>query len=240
MQKWCPESLAPETAAVFEPVALATADVPAVDPGFRPETGFTDPASLLLQFSREERAQVLALLEQDLRREYEEKARQESRQREEADAARRAEQDQALNRWQDELSAGLRGRVDESIAGLARHAVDMALLMAAKVVRRAVEADPEVLVRNLETVLYKAEAGCALSVTVHPEDAAWLRSAPELRERLRIAEIKEDRRLERGGCLVKAEDDEWDATVERQLAVLGEALQESLSVPAEKPEADDA
>jgi flagellar biosynthesis/type III secretory pathway protein FliH len=67
----------------------------------------------------------------------------------------------------------------------------------------------------------------------------WLRGAPELRERLRIAEIKEDRRLERGGCLVKAGDNEWDATVERQLAVLGEALQEALSVPAESPEAGD-
>lgn len=252
MQKWCPEPLVADNAAAgaFEPLAAATAGTLVADrAGFRPEAGFTDPHCLLRQLSRAERAQVMELLDQDVRREYEDQGRRETAARQQADADRQAAEAAALDQWQRELAEGLRREIEDALATVAKQTVTMASLMATKLVRREVTTDPEVLVRTLETVLYKAEAGCALSITAHPEDAAWLEAAPELRDRLRIREIKADRRLERGGCLVRADDLEWDATVERQLAVLGEALDEALAVPPDpdlepdvdpEPEDDDA
>ena len=238
MQKWCPEPLVADnsTAGAFESMATAACDSLAADrAGFRPEAGFTDPHRLLRQLSRAERAQVMELLDQDVRREYEDKCRVESAARTKADTEHQAAEAAALDQWQRDLAEGLRREIEDALATVAQQTVTMAMLMATKLVRREVAADPEVLVRTLETVLYKAEAGCSLSITAHPEDATWLDAAPELRKRLRISEIKADRRLERGGCLVRADDLEWDATVERQLAVLGEALAEALAVP---PEAD--
>jgi flagellar biosynthesis/type III secretory pathway protein FliH len=176
----------------------------------------------------------MELLDQDVRRDYEDKCRLETAKREKADTERQAAEAAAQDQWQRELADGLRREIEDALATLANQTVTMATLMATKLVRREVAADPEVLVRTLETVLYKAEAGSSLSITAHPEDATWLEAAPELCERLRIREIKADRRLERGGCFVRADDLEWDATVERQLAVLGEALDEALAVPPEQ------
>mgnify|MGYP002066460784 CR=1 FL=1 len=83
------------------------------------------------------------------------------------------------------------------------------------------------------TALFKAEAGCSMSVTLHPDDAAWLADAATVRERLRIREIKEDRRLEAGGAVVKIDDLEWDATIASQLERLGQVVEEAVGVRAE-------
>jgi len=231
MQRWCPEPLVPEPqAGSFQPLAAAV-EAPAAA-GFRPETGFADSRGLLTQLSRSERAEVVELLEQDLRREFEERAQAETAAREAAATAAQAAEQAALARWREELADGLQQQARDTFAALARRTAEVALLMASKIVRREVAQDPQILVRTLETVLYKVDAGCELAVTVHPDDAAWLDAAPETCRRLRIGEVKSDRRLERGGCLVQAADAEWDATIDRQLAVLAEALEEVLATPA--------
>jgi flagellar assembly protein FliH len=240
MQKWCPEPLVDEgcRANVFETLTPVSASADgAVD--FRPEAGFGDSRQLLRQLPATQRAQITELVEQELRREYEERHRRDREAREAAEAERRREETEQRERWQRELAVGLHRELLDALGNVARETAAMAVLMASKLVRREVAQDPEVLVRAIETVLYKSAAGCPLSVTVHPEDAAWLGAAPALCERLRIQEIKEDRRLERGGCLVKTDELEWDATVERQLSVLGEALDEALSVPPAAAGEDD-
>jgi flagellar assembly protein FliH len=239
MQKWCPEPLTLPSAqagryerSVFGATGRVTA--------FRPEAGFAGADALLRSLSREERAEVARLLEQDLRREFEERQRSDTAAREAAAAAQRQADEAALAAWQDSLASGLEQTVRETIGELARRTAMIAVAMASKVVRREVALDAEVLVRNLETVLYKAAAGSRLSVTVHPEDAVWLADASELCERLRIVDVKADRRLERGGCLVQAGGVEWDATIERQLTTLGEALDTALAVPPPAGGSDDA
>jgi len=221
--------VAEPAAGSFQPLAATTPTE--ATPGFRPEAGFADSRGLLAQLSREERAQVVELIEQDLRREYEERALQEAASRDAAAQAALAEQEAILTRWQEEFGGSVQRAHAEALASLARRTVEVALQMATKVVRREVAQDPGVLVRALETVLYKVDAGCPLSVTVHPEDARWLTTEAALRERLRIAEVKEDRRLDRGGCLIQADGHEWDATVSRQMAVLAETLEEALATP---------
>ncbi len=234
MQRWCPEPLVAEPAAgSFRPLAAVATTAAHATPGFLPEAGFADSRGLLAQLSREERAEVVELIDQDLRREYEERARQEAASLEAATRTARAEQEALRVRWQEEFGSSVERAHAEALASLARRTAEVALLMATKVVRHEVARDPGALVRALETVLYKVDAGCPLSVTVHPEDARWLASDAQLRERLRIAEVKEDRRLDRGGCLVQADGHEWDATVSRQLAVLAETLEEALATPGE-------
>jgi len=229
MQKWCPEPLTVEPGqGAFVPLSEWHDEaVDAAARGFRPEAGFTDSKCLLESLSQEERAEVIKLLEVDVVRRFEELHREAEAARDEAAARLFAEHE----RWQDEFAAAVRREVEDALNNLAARTVEMAHLMAEKLIRREVASDPQVLVRALETILYKVEAGCSLQVAVHPDDAAWLSEQPDVRERLRIAEVKEDRRLERGGALVKTLDEEWDVTIERQLAVLGEALEEALSLP---------
>jgi len=233
MQKWCPEPLTVEPGhGAFVPLTEWHDDATEASArGFRPETGFADSASLLASLSREERAEVMKLLESDVLRRYEEQHRDAEAAREQEEVRRIAEQDAIHARWREEFSVGMRREVEDALSTLAARTVEMAHLMAEKLVRREVASDPQVLVRALETVLYKIEAGCSLQVTVHPDDAAWLADQQEVRDRLRIAEVKEDRRLERGGALVKTRGEEWDVTIERQLAVLAETLDEALSLP---------
>ncbi|MEZ4388762.1 MAG: FliH/SctL family protein [Candidatus Krumholzibacteriia bacterium] len=203
---------------------------------FRPEAGFADARGLLAALSRDERAEIMALVEQDLRKEYEQKAQDAAAAHAAAEAARLAAEADACSRWREEFGGGIRREIEASLATLAAQTTAIAVLMAEKLVRREVTVDRGVLERALATVLYKVEAGCVLQVTAHPDDAAWLLDHPELRDQLRVGEVKSDRRLERGGALVKAADTEWDVTVERQLGVLSETLDDALALPADVPE----
>ncbi len=236
MQKWCPEPLVPIGGGSerFEPTAPVAAAVHGRAAAFRPEAGFADADTLLRALSRSERAEVVALLDQDLRREFEQRHAQQREECEARVAAIQQETAEALATWQGGLAHALREHVDSTLAAWARRLGAIAVMMAAKIVRREVDQDPTVLVRALETVLFKAEAGTQLTVTLHPDDAAWLETAADLRHQLRIGAVKTDRRLSRGGCLIKGDDVEWDATVERQLAVLGEVLDEMLAVPPDR------
>jgi len=104
----------------------------------------------------------------------------------------------------------------------------LAVAMAAKIVRAAVAADPAVLTATIETVLFKIERDTPLTVTVHPEDAAWLEDHPDTVADLRIGEIVADRRVTRGGCRVQAAGREWDASLESQLQALSDAATAAL------------
>lgn len=254
MQKWSLEPLTvdPEVQGGFVPVTEWSTPAEPSNTSFRPEAGFADPASLLAALSREERAQVMELVDQDIRTEYEARAQQAQAEQIQAEAQRQATLTEALDQWRDQFSVALRQEIDDALSTLARRTVDIAVLMAEKLVRREVVADTGVLVRALETVLFKTEAGSSMQVTAHPDDATWLRDNPELCSRLRITEVKDDRRLARGGALVSTDSGEWDATIERQLAVLAETFEEAFLLPAEAdpvlnaapddptPEVDDA
>ncbi len=241
MQKWCPEPLAVPTGANGAFVSLGgrslatgSAPPPATEGGgaFRPEAGFADHRSVLEQLSREERAQLVDLVDLDLRSEYDRRLGE----TEAACAGQIAEAqivaEQRIATWTAEFADQMQSGLEEALRATADAAVHLALAMAEKIVRARVEVDDEVLLRGIETVLFKAEPGATVSVTCHPDDAANLRSAPEVCARLRISDVKEDRRIQLGGCLVRAADLEWDATVRRQLTVLEEVAREALATNA--------
>lgn len=241
MQRWSPEAFDPAATgttvvrgdgAVFTPLAgaaLAAGPV-AGDRRFRSESGFGDPRVLMAQLSAPERAVVCDLVEQDVSRRY---AEQEAALRAELEEARRRDR-QELQQAQDAFAAAWQEQHDARLREIAVAAARLAVQLAGKLVRRAAAADPETLARTLETVLYGAGARGPLTVTVHPDDAAWLDARPELRERLRIGDLVHDRRIDRGGCVVAADGREWDATLQGQLETLGEVVEEWLTV--ERPD----
>ena len=183
MRKWSPEELPAATAADFQPLALPEAVAFAADFGSDRDR---DPLAGLTPAQRERARQLLAA---------------------EVEAALKARAGESWQRREDELralgdglAASLAAETAAVLQGVARAAAELALAVAERIVRREVALDPATLARALEDLLLRLPAGAPLAVTVHPDDAAWLESQPELRQRLRIAQVHPDRRIERGGC----------------------------------------
>ena len=206
MQKWCPEPLVVSTPAVgaFEPwrrpPGRPSTRTPPVS-GPRPASA--DPHSLLRQLSRDERAQIVELLEQDLRREYEERCAREAAAQQQAEAERVQADIERHERWQRELAEGLRREVRDALlharAPDRGHGRAHGRQAGASRGGRTIPRSSPVPSRPCSTAPVPRR-----SVTVHPDDAAWLEArgparAPAHRRRSR------DRRIERGGCLVAAD-----------------------------------
>ena len=251
MQKWCPEPLVVEAGTVNEFQSLAgaendgaggpTALGPTPETMFRAEAGFSDPSQLMRQLTADERAQIFELVELDVAREYEQRQReaeteyQKNLERLEKDLVAEAKS------WREAFGATVTAEREQTVRDLAAEAVQLSLRTAEKIVRQRVEADDAVLVRAIETILYRLEAGVALTVTVNPADAERLAEAEQLCADLGIASIKADRRIDAGGCLVSADRREWDATIGEQLTTLGEAINEAMATgprPAPDPDGD--
>jgi hypothetical protein len=226
MQKWCPEPLLPDTAGDDRFVAVAVKSGERTV--FRPEAGFADQQNLLGQLSREERAQLVELVEVDLRAEYDarlavETARLVAQHMDDLAVARAS-----LTSCQEAFATNAVAAFAMASRDLADAAVALAVQLAEKLIRVRVETDQGVLQRAIETILFKAEPGLQLEVTCHPDDALLFTASAEVRARLRIGVVKEDRRIARGGCLVRAGDLEWDATLQRQLSFLEEVARAAL------------
>ncbi len=228
MRSWSPEPFDEPGGAAAPAVVRARPAEEAGERLFRREGPDARPDGLLDLLTPEERAEVRQAVENELA------AEAEARRREEL-----AEHDAIAERRLAALAEQLEARRRESLALLMRQTTELAVAMAEQIVRHAVAADRDALVRVLETVLYKAEAGARLGVTASPPDAAFLQARPDLCQRLGLAEIKADRRVEPGGCLVRADGREWDATVRGQLEVLAELAGQALAAAPPQEDADD-
>ncbi len=211
------------------PVAAEPGDDDAPGSRFQRETGYTDPRSLLSTLTREERADLYELAEMDVAGSYE--ARQKQQQDEFAARLAESKREAAENlaAWTRDLEAAVQADLAATAAGAAR----LALRVAEKIVRATVAVDHGVLTRALETILYKQQSGAPLRVTTSPRDALWLSDQPDLRARLNIEVVADDRRLGDGDCRVRAEGREWDLTVEGQLEVLAEIIEEEIATRRE-------
>ncbi|MDR5675688.1 MAG: F0F1 ATP synthase subunit delta, partial [Armatimonadota bacterium] len=104
--------------------------------------------------------------------------------------------------------------------------VTLALEVARKVIRRAVECDPALLLGWVREAAERLHASGALVVRVNPQDLERLRSSGVDLERagvrLRwVADPSVD-----GGCVVESDSGVVDATVATQLRTLQERLEE--------------
>jgi flagellar assembly protein FliH len=107
-------------------------------------------------------------------------------------------------------------------------AVELALELAGKVVAGAVEAQPERVLDVVRGALRCLVERERVQILVHPDDLAIVRaSADRLRGELggiEHVEVQEERRLTRGGAIVRTPDAEIDAALRTKLDRAREAI----------------
>lgn len=106
--------------------------------------------------------------------------------------------------------------------------LDLACKVAAKIVGRDLERDPELLIEICATATEHARAAKAMILRVNPIDGALLREKkPKLMEQIgRTLElaIRDDADVEKGGCIIQTEFGTIDAQLKTQFEMLRNVL----------------
>lgn len=155
------------------------------------------------------------------------------------DAEIRAEVTQELatenERWREQAHAflervakQLETKVDDELTAVARNAVELSVAMAEQIMRRSIELDESTVLRAVETIIYRAKRGTKFTVIANPADREFLLQLPENLKPLNIETIEADQRIERGGCVITADGQEWDYTVGGRFEKLSETVRESI------------
>jgi flagellar assembly protein FliH len=133
------------------------------------------------------------------------------------------------------LSAAIEGLHAERVElaeRLERHAVDLALLLAEKIVGGVIAVEPERVVESVRGALRSLVERERITVLVHPDDLDVVRAAmDELRATLggvEHCEVQAERRVSRGGCIVRTPEGDVDARVETKLERAREAVEAAL------------
>jgi len=111
-------------------------------------------------------------------------------------------------------------------------AVELGLAIARKVLATALAADPTLVRELVLGALRSTTARDRLVVEVNPDDVELVRaSIADAAVQLGVGrlEVVAERRVARGGCVVRMEDGEIDATVAEQLARADEILTEAFA-----------
>ena len=137
-----------------------------------------------------------------------------------------------------EAVQGVAQQEDEFLAEAELAAVDLALRLAEKIVGSAIEADPEAVLGVIAGALRRATVRDHLVLEVNPADFELVHDlADELAARVggvRRLDVIAERRVSRGGCVVRTEDGEIDARIEEQLARAAEVVAHALrTAPAD-------
>jgi flagellar assembly protein FliH len=111
-----------------------------------------------------------------------------------------------------------------------RAAVELALRIAEQVVRASLVAKPELILDNVEGALRRLLDRERVLVLVHPDDLESVRVAlgPLTEELGGGFEAQADRRIARGGAVLRTLEGEIDATVETKLQRAREVLDDEL------------
>lgn len=127
-----------------------------------------------------------------------------------------------------QLAQAVREANEERMDRIARRAVELAMTVAERLVRDRIDRDPEVVERALREAVAGIDEGTGITVRVHPDDGAYLRTQEETLAALGIAEVIDDPRQRRGGCLLDVGRAGWDISLVSQLAALQETLERVL------------
>jgi flagellar assembly protein FliH len=156
--------------------------------------------------------------------------------REEGFAAGRAEALAALEPALAALASAassLESRQASLASELERRAVDLGLALAAKVLAGALEVEPERVVESVRGALRGIVERERIIVLVNPEDMELVRGAmDEVRASLggiEHCEVQAERRVARGGCIVRTPVGDVDARVETKLERAREVVAAALA-----------
>jgi len=115
---------------------------------------------------------------------------------------------------------------------LETHAVDLGLFLAEKVVGGAIAVDPALVVEAVRGALRGIVERERVTVLVHPEDLELVREAMDgVRASLggiEHCEVQAERRVSRGGAIVRTPDGDVDARVEIKLQRAREVVEAAL------------
>ena len=121
---------------------------------------------------------------------------------------------------------------DDAAAEAERAAVDLALRIAEQVVRAAIEVSPERVLDTVSGALRRLMDRERVVVLVHPEDLELVRSDIDAvispLGGIEHCEVQADRRVARGGAMVRTSDGEVDATLSTKLERMRELLVEEI------------
>lgn len=132
-----------------------------------------------------------------------------------------------------EAAAALQAQQAELAADLERRAVDLGLALAAKVLGGALEAEPERVVESVRGALRGLVERERIIVLVNPEDMELVSGAmDEVRASLggiEHCDVQAERRVARGGCIVRTPVGDVDARVETKLERAREVVAAALA-----------
>jgi flagellar assembly protein FliH len=128
---------------------------------------------------------------------------------------------------------GVEAQRTEIAAALERRAVELGLALAAKVLAGALEVEPERVVESVRGALRGIVERERIIVLVNPEDMELVREAmDEVRTSLggiEHCEVQAERRVARGGCVVRTPVGDVDARVETKLERAREVVAAALA-----------
>jgi len=208
------------TAIVEEPFVF-----PVLDPGAGITPAGTTPiprADQIVQRAQEEANRIRAAAEADGRREGHAQGL----------AAARADGEHArsvLEAAASQLESQLAAMVEQ----LERRAIDLSLALAEKIVGAALELRPELVLGAVTGALRQAAERDHVVIEVNPDDLELVRAeVDELAGRLggiHRLEVVAERRVGRGGCVVRTSEGEIDARIGEQLVRARDLLLDSLA-----------
>jgi flagellar assembly protein FliH len=133
------------------------------------------------------------------------------------------------------LRAAAEGLVAERetfLTAAERHTVELAIQIAEKVIGAAVRVDPDAMLAVVASALRRTAVRGHLVVQVHPDDFDLVRDAADGIAAglggIGCLEVVSERRVGRGGCVVRTGEGEIDATVEEQLTRVRELAADAL------------
>lgn len=127
--------------------------------------------------------------------------------------------------------AGVDGVRDEIAAAVERNAVELALAIAERIVGAAIEVDPTVVCEVVQGALRRVVERDRLVVDVNPDDVEivreWIGGQSEVASS--AVEVRPERRVARGGAVVRTLEGEIDARIPEQLDRAREVLRDALA-----------
>jgi hypothetical protein len=135
---------------------------------------------------------------------------------------------QKQNELYGNIETELKSTINSKINSLSEGAAELAIAMAGQVLRREINADKKTIINSIKPLLYKAESGAELTLSVNPVDAEFLKTQSQFCSEMNIVRVISDPRIEAGGCTAKTDVQEWDLTIESRLEVLAETVRETM------------
>jgi flagellar assembly protein FliH len=119
---------------------------------------------------------------------------------------------------------------EAAAAAVEQHAAELALLVAERIVTTAIEVNPELVCEIVASALRRVVGVERLSLDVNPDDVdrvrTWLENGNDAR--FATLEVRPERRVAPGGCVVRTAEVEIDARISEQIERAGELVRDAL------------